>query len=290
MAQANDPRAAAAQPGAAQAPHGKAAFIDSVGGQRAYADWTDPDHRARRLLSEAIGMFGLTFILSGAAAISVKYGDGGSIKGWQMALVLSLLSGVWLLAAIASLGDISAHFNPAMTFAFALRGDMDWVMAGFYWVVQFAAAVAGSVVAQMFAGDGGGLAATHPPSDMLWQAALFEAILTAGLVTLVFNMANGPKLNGPLTPLAVGGYILAFGTMGGPFEGAAMNPARAFGPDVATGDFFGFWVYMVGPLLGAAAAVGISRVLRGPATAREAGAAQGQPLEPLESDRTPPPA
>jgi glycerol uptake facilitator-like aquaporin len=258
-------------------PTGKAALIASIGGQRGYADWTNPDHRMRRLLSEFIGMAGLTFILSGGAAVLFRYGGEG-IQRWQAVLVLSLVSALWLLAAIYFLGDISAHFNPATTLAFALRRDMGWVMAGAYWVVQFVAAVCGSLLARAFFGTGGHLAATMPPAGMSWQAAGFEAIITFGLVLLVLNMANGPKLNGPYVPLAVGAYILAWGTMGGPFDGASMNPARSLGPDVALHSLSSWWVYLIGPLAGAVIAVGVAYVLRGPAMAEEALAAQGTPL------------
>src|SRR5258707_5647572 len=101
-------------------PAGKAALIASVGGQRGYADWTNPDHRLRRLLSEFIGMAGLTFVLSGAAAVLVRYG-GLALQPWQTVLVLSLVSALCLVVAVYFLGDISAHFNPATTLAFVLR-------------------------------------------------------------------------------------------------------------------------------------------------------------------------
>jgi glycerol uptake facilitator-like aquaporin len=143
---------------------------------------------------------------------------------------------------------VSAHFNPATTLAFALRRDMDWVMAAVYWLVQFV-------------------------------AAAFEAIITFGLVLTVLNMANGPKLNGPFVPLAVGAYIMAWGTMGGPFDGASMNPARSFGPDLAIGNLSTWWAYVIGPAAGAVIAVGVARVLRGPAKAEEALAAEGTPLD-----------
>jgi glycerol uptake facilitator-like aquaporin len=55
----------------------------------------------------------------------------------------------------------------------------------------------------------------------------FEAVITFGLVLMVLNMADGPKLNGAFAPFAVGAYIMAWGTMGGPFDGASMNPARS---------------------------------------------------------------
>jgi aquaporin Z len=259
-------------------PIGKAALIASVGGERGYADWTNPDHRLRRLLAEFHGMAGLTFILSGGAAILVRYG-GHPLPKWQAALVLSAVSALWLVVAVYFLGDISAHFNPATTLAFALRRDMDWMMAGAYWVVQFGAASVGSILARALFGTGGNLAATMPPPGRSWAAAGFEAIITFGLVLMILNMANGPKLNGPFVPLAVGAYIFAWGTMGGPFDGASMNPARSFGPDLAIGDLSTWWVYLIGPIVGAVAAVAMAYVFRGPAKVQEASAAQGTPID-----------
>src|SRR5271169_7023565 len=133
---------------------GKAALIASVGGTRGYADWRNPDHRLRRLLAEFIGMSGLTFVLSGGAAILVRYGGRG-LQPWQIVLVLSLVSALWLVVAVYFLGDISAHFNPATTLAFVLRRDMDWIMAGAYWIIQFVAAVCGSLLARGFFGPNG---------------------------------------------------------------------------------------------------------------------------------------
>src|SRR5499425_1721146 len=164
-------------------PTGKAALIASVGGQRGYADWANPEHRLRRLLAEFLGMAGLTFILSGGAAILARYG-GHVLQPWQTVLVLSLVSALWLVVAVYFLGDISAHFNPATTLAFALRRDMGWVMATVYWVVQFCAAIAGSFLARGFFGKYGNLAATMPHPGHNWAAAGFEAVITFGLVLM----------------------------------------------------------------------------------------------------------
>ena len=113
-------------------PIGKAALIASVGGARGYADWTNPDHRLRRLLAEFRGMAGLAFVLSGGAAILARYGGPG-LQPWEVVLVLSLISALWLVVAAYFLGDISAHFNPVTTLAFALRRDMGWIIAAAYW-------------------------------------------------------------------------------------------------------------------------------------------------------------
>lgn len=255
---------------------GKSALAHQVG-DRFYAEWTSADHRARRLLSEFIGTFGLTFVLSGGAAILAGYG-GAELAPYQFAFTLSAVSALWLVAAIYFLGDISAHFNPAMTLAFTLRGDMGWPMAIAYFVVQFVAASCGSLLAAGLFGHGGNLAATIPQAGQYWQAVVCEAIFTFWMVLLVLSMANGPKLNGSFIPLAVGAYVMAIGTMGGPYEGAAFNPARAFGPNLARGDLSTYWIYPLGSLIGVVVAVAAARVLRGPAKAQEAQAAMGTPL------------
>ena len=207
-------------------------------------------------------MAGLTFILSGGAAVLTKYG-GHSLELWEKGLVLSVISGLWLVVAIYFLGDISAHFNPAATLAFALRRDMEvgrWSSP----TGSFSSPPpqGGSLLARAFFGPEGKMAATLPQPGQDWQAVGFEAIITFGLILMVVNLADGPKLNGPFVPLAVGAYVIAWATMGGPYEGAAMNPARAFGPDVALANLSTWWIYLLGPSIGAVIAVGVAYVLR----------------------------
>jgi glycerol uptake facilitator-like aquaporin len=253
-------------------PHGEAALRQQIGAARFNADWKNPQHRTRRLLAEFIGTAGLCFVLSAGAAVLALYA-GRPLHPFEAAFILSAVSALWLVTAVYAYGDISAHFNPAMTLAFTLRGDMGWPMCGAYIVVQLAAAVAGSMLARAFFGIEGNLAATQPQPGLAWAAAGFELVLTFGMVLMVLSMANGPKLNGPFIPLAVGAYVMSLGTLG-----AAMNPARAFGPDVARGDLSTWWVYVIGPVAGALLAVVVASVLRGPAKAQEAQAAMGTPL------------
>lgn len=255
---------------------GEAALALQIGQPRFNANWKSPEHRFRRLLSEFIGTAGLTFVLSAGAAILVLYG-GTKVEPIIAAFILSAISALWLVVAIYFLGDISSHFNPVMTFAFALRGDMGWPMCAAYVVVQLLAAAAGSFLARSFFGIEGNLAATVPQPGQAMQAVFFEAILTFGMVLMVLSMANGPKLNGQFIPIAVGAYVMSLGTLGGPYEGGAMNPARAFGPDLARGDLSTWWVYVLGPVTGTIVAVLVANVLRGPAKAQEAQAAMGTP-------------
>jgi hypothetical protein len=130
------------------------------------------------------------------------------------------------------------------------------------------AQVVGSVLACLLlwalVGKVGLLGATEPGrgvSDL--QAMVMEAALTFGLVTVILGTASGAQNVGPLSALAVGGYVALAGLWSSPISGASMNPGRSFGPDLVMGDFSHFWVYLVGPLLGALLAVGAAHVLRG---------------------------
>ena len=208
-------------------PVGKAALIASVGGARGYADWTKPDHRLRRLLSEFMGMAGLTFILSGGAAILVEYG-GRALQPWQTVLVprwsrhcgWSSPSTSWATSRPTSTRPPPWRSHCAVTWAGSWPGSTGRPVRRCYLRV-----LAGAGLLRC----GRQPSRHHPKPGKSWQAAGFEAIITFGLVLMVLNLANGPKLNGPFIPLAVGAYILGWGTMGGPFDGASMNPARSFG-------------------------------------------------------------
>ncbi len=239
------------------------------------ADWADERHHFRRLVSEFVGTFGFVFALSGGAAILHAYAKPPLSSGIAV-VILTLVAATWLVFAIYALGDLSAHFNPAMTFAFALRGDMSWRRTFLYWLVQCAGAASASLLARLFFGASSGLASVHPQPGQPWSAVAFETLLTACFVTLVLAMAQGPKLNGPFTPLAVGAYVISFGTMGGLYDGAAFNPARAFGPDLGIWRFHDLWIYVLGAALGSVLAVIIDRYFRGPANLAEAGAAESE--------------
>jgi aquaporin Z len=90
-----------------------------------------------------------------------------------------------------------------------------------------------------------------------------ELLLTLGLLSTILGTASTAQNVGPLSALAVGGYIVLAGLWSSPVSGASMNPARSFGPAVVTGDFGSYWVYLAGPLRGAAVAVGVAVLLRG---------------------------
>ncbi|MFZ2492061.1 MAG: aquaporin [Thermoanaerobaculia bacterium] len=228
---------------------------------RCSADWSDRRNDGRRLVCEFIGTFGLLFVLSGGAAVLSTHAASSDVL--LRCVMLGVAVAAWVVAAIYSFGDVSAHFNPALTLAFALRGDISARMAAAYIGTQCVAAAAGSLVARALFGNAGGLGAAVMPPDAFWRTTAFELIITAGLILIVLAMVDGPKLNAPFVPVAVGAYILAAVIVGGLFNGAAMNPARVFGPAVVLGDLSGQLPYWIGAFAASFAGVGLDYVIRG---------------------------
>jgi aquaporin Z len=108
------------------------------------------------------------------------------------------------------------------------------------------------------------------------QGYLMEALLTLGLVSVILGTASGAQNIRIFGALGVGAYIALAGLWGSPISGASMNPARTFGPDLVSGTFTDYWVYIAGPLTGALLAVCIAYVLRGAGGGGAgSGAAQG---------------
>lgn len=118
------------------------------------------------------------------------------------------------------------------------------------------------------------LGATLPgPGYKAWQALMMEIALTATLVSVILGTASAAQNVGTIGALGVGGYIALAGLWAAPVSGTSMNPARSFGPALVGGDWTAYWVYVAGPLVGAAIAVGAAVILRGrggDATARKA--------------------
>lgn len=233
---------------------------------------TDPDDRrqeSRRLLAETVGTFALTVVAAGGVVIDAV--SPGSV-GRSAAVVAPALL---VTAMIYTLGDVSgAHLNPAVTLAFAVRRDFPWRRLPGYWLAQAAGAVAAAGLLRAMFGPVGHLGATLPHDGNL-RPLVMETLLTWLLVTVILGTAEGHKLVGHNAALAVGGYIALAGLFASPISGASMNPARSLGPAVALGRLSSYWIYLVGPALGAIIAVAVTAVLRGPADPDEQHAAQG---------------
>jgi MIP family channel proteins len=202
----------------------------------------------RHFISEFIGTFALVFV-GGAAIMMANQTQSGSAL-----LQVALAHGLILSLLVTALMRISGHFNPAVTIGFIAARRIDPVMAGLYLIAQLLGAVAAAYT----------LKATFPPDIFIAtrgggqsialsvtasQAWILEAIATFFLVFVVFGTAvdpKAPRVGGFAIGLTVTADILAIG----PMTGASMNPARSFGPALATGIYEGQFIYWTAPIIG----------------------------------------
>jgi aquaporin Z len=220
-------------------------------------DFDDPRLEWRRLFSELLGTFMLVLVASGGGLLHAK---------GEISLSAAVVApGLMVLGIILFMGAVSgAHLNPAVSFAFALRGDFPWKRLPGYVIVQLLGATLACFFLLAVFGNVEHLGATLPgPGYANWQAFLMEVALTATLVSVILGTASAAQNVGPIAALAVGGYIALAGLWAAPVSGTSMNPARSFGPALVSGDFTSYWVYVAGPILGALIAVGCAIVLRG---------------------------
>src|SRR3954447_15385920 len=211
-------------------------------------DFDDVRLEWRRLFSEFLGTFLLVLVGAGGAVVDAA-------SGGQIGRAAGVAApGLLVLAFILFVGAVSgAHLNPAVTLAFALRGDFPWRRVPGYILVQLVAAAGAWLVLRLLVGNIGQLGLTQPGSGFTdLQAMAVELLLTVGLVSVILGTASSAQNVGPLSAIAVGGYIVLAGLWSSPVSGASMNPARSFGPALITGDFSAYWVYLVGPLAGGA--------------------------------------
>jgi aquaporin Z len=247
-------------------------------------NFDDPRHEWRRLFAEVLGTFFLVLVGAGGGVVDAvsngAIGRGASVTA----------PGLMVLAIILFMGAVSgAHLNPAVTLGFALRGDFPWRRVPGYIIAELLGSTLAVLLLWAMFGKVGSLGATEPgPGITDLQAMLMELILTVGLFSVILGTASRSQNLGPLSALAVGAYIVLAGLWSSPISGASMNPARSFGPDVVLGNFDHYWVYVVGPILGAMIAVGFAFILRGHGEAGGAAAAQGA-LGPLRVGPDTPP-
>ena len=220
-------------------------------------DFNDPSLAYRRLFAELLGTFMLVLVAAGGGILHAK---------GQISLSAAVgAPGLMVMAIILFMGAVSgAHLNPIVSIAFALRGDFAWKRIPGYIAVQLLGATLACLFLLVVFGNVGHLGATLPgPGYHAWQAFLMEIVLTAVLVSVILGTASSAQNVGTIGALGVGGYIALAGLWGSPISGASMNPARTFGPDLVGGQFSHYFVYVAGPIAGAAVAVGIAFVLRG---------------------------
>lgn len=236
----------------------------ATGGHLARDAWwverfANPALEGRRVFAELLGTFLLVLAGAGAAVV----GAATHVAIGRAAAVSA--PGLTVLAVILFMGAVSgAHLNPAVSFAFALRGDFPWRRVPGYVLAQLLGGTLAVLLLLAMFGDVGSLGATVPGPDISnTQATLMELVLTAGLVSTILGTASRAQNLGPISAFGVAAYIVLAGLWSSPVSGASMNPARSFAPDIVQGDFSHFWVYLIGPIAGAMLAVLFAHILRG---------------------------
>jgi aquaporin Z len=222
-----------------------------------FSGWTDR-RAVAPIVAELAGTFLFFFVGMGAVATldratGLSSLASGGIDPAAGLIVVALAHGVVLAVLVSALGAISgAHFNPAVTFAVWLSGNVPWRRAASYVVAQLIGGLLAALALRMIFTAGVspslGTPALGAGVDVL-GGIVVETVLTVVLLTAVFGTAvdpRAPKLGGLAIGLAVAADIL----MGGPLTGAAMNPARWFGPAAVTGVWDNWYVWIIGPLLG----------------------------------------
>jgi aquaporin Z len=237
------------------------------------AEFADSRFEWRRVIAEIVGTFFLVLTAVGGGTVDAV--SDGAVG--RVAVVVAPALAV--LALIYTIGETSgAHLNPAVTLAFAVRGNFPWRRVPGYLAAQLVGATAAAGVLRAMFGTAVTAGLTVPGPHIGQGTALgMEILLTAGLVTVILGTASGARNVGHNAGIAVGGYIALAGLWASPVSGASMNPARSIGPALVSGRLADWWIYLAGPLAGALAAVALAWAVRGPPAFAANEAAQGSP-------------
>jgi MIP family channel proteins len=200
----------------------------------------------QRTAAEMVGTFAMVF--AGCGAIMVEH-SGGALGHLGVCAVFGLVVG----AMIFSTGHISgAHFNPAVTIAFASIKRFPWREVPAFIGGQIAAATIAALALLFLVGDQASMGATTfsiPPE----RAFGIEVILTGFLMFVITAVATDRRAPSGHAAVAIGATVALCALMGGPLTGASMNPARSLGPAMVAGIGQGQWLYMSAPIIGALA-------------------------------------
>ncbi|MES1248544.1 MAG: MIP family channel protein [Actinomycetota bacterium] len=210
----------------------------------------------RAVAAEAIGAFAIVFAGCGAIVVDAKTHQLGHV-GVAIAFGLVVMFGIY------SMGHISgAHFNPAVTLAFALTRSFPWRRVLVYWAAQAAGGIAAAALLRASLGLHAHLGATLP-SGSQGQSFLWECVLTFFLMFVVMAVATDSRAVGEAAAIAIGATVVLDAMVGGPVSGASMNPVRSLAPALVSGDLHALWVYLVAPPLGAVAGSFAYQAVRG---------------------------
>jgi MIP family channel proteins len=201
----------------------------------------------RRSAAEAMAAFALVFAGCGAIVANAHY------DGALGAVGVSLVFGLIIMVMVYATGHLSgAHINPAVTVAFTLSRHFPARDAAAYIAAQLIGAIAGALVLLAVWPDQPGNLGATVPSVGVGSAFVYELVLTAFLMFVIMAVATDTRAVGAAAAIAIGGTVGLDALFGGPVTGASMNPARSFGPALAAGEWTDFWIYVAGPIAGAA--------------------------------------
>lgn len=197
-------------------------------------------------------------VFCGTGAMTINEVTGGDVTHVGIAITWGLI----VMAMIYAFGDISgAHFNPAVTIAFAYAKKFEWKEAPKYIVSQCIGAIAASSILLFLFPESEFLGGTLPSFDTL-RAFVLELLLTYFLMLVIINVSTGSKEVGMMAGIAIGGVVLLEAMFAGPMTNASMNPARSLGPALLSGHWEHQWLYMIAPIVGAILAVLTCRVIK----------------------------
>jgi MIP family channel proteins len=212
----------------------------------------------RRTLAEGLAAFALVFAGCGAVVADARYD--GALGTVGVALVFGLV----IMVMVYATGHLSgAHINPAVTAAFTLTRHFPPREALAYIAGQCAGAVTGALALLAVWTDKPARLGATVPSVGAGSALVYEVVLTAFLMFVIVAVATDTRAVGAAAAIAIGGTVGLDALFGGPVTGASMNPARSLGPALAAGEWQDFWIYVVGPVLGAGAGALAYQLVRG---------------------------
>ncbi|MDO6813440.1 MIP/aquaporin family protein [Tenacibaculum soleae] len=204
----------------------------------------------KKYVSELIGTFALVFCGTGAMTVSEITG-GTDLTHTGIAITWGLI----VMAMIYAFGEISgAHFNPAVTIAFAFAKKFSWKEVPKYIIAQLIGAILASCILWVLFPASEYYGATIPSIEP-WRAFILEFLLTFFLMLTIINVSTGSKEVGVMAGIAIGGVVLLEAMFAGPMTKASMNPARSIAPAIVSGHYEYLWLYVLAPILGALLAV-----------------------------------
>lgn len=210
----------------------------------------------KKYISEALGTFAIVFC--GTGAIVINQQSNGAITHVGIAITFGFI----VMSMIYALGNISgAHFNPAVTIAFAIAKKFEIKQVAPYIISQVIGAITASLILKLLFPDNQLLGTTLPAGSEM-QSFVLEFILTFFLMLVILNVAHGSKEQGMFAGLAIGGVVLLEAMFAGPICGASMNPARSIAPAIVSTHIEHLWLYLVAPVIGATTSVFIWNYIR----------------------------